>query len=211
MLNRIVLLLALLLMSTLCIAGYQWARAAAAKDIYHERLGQLQSEYRDLADQYNRAVTPKPVTELLVEDGKVSVIIRDGDGKVRTIPTEAHGSRAVYVDYAVIDGRLLIRRVFDEETAPKYATYIDDDLVQVDWDDPLADFGQAIYSTLDDGRWIISVTSNGALYLKRIENDASYDLVSRPGVREFDPVEVETADSAQSIGIGDVWRHLFGG
>lgn len=209
MLNRIVLLLALLLLMSMGIAGYQWARATAAKDIYRDRLGQLQGEFTDLAQQYNSAVTPKPVTELLVENGIVSIIIRDSAGQVQTIPTEANGQREVYVDYALIDGRLLIRRVFDEETAPKYATTVDPALLQVDWNAPGAMYGKAIYRRLEDGRWIVSVTGDGSLGLERLEGDATIDLVNQPEVKAYDPVNIQADADAEAISPGDVWHHLF--
>ncbi|MFI4862534.1 MAG: hypothetical protein ACIAXF_17855 [Phycisphaerales bacterium JB063] len=209
MFNRLVLLLAFLLLGASSLAGYQWARASVAKDVYRDRLSTVQQEYAQLADQYNQAVTPKPVTELLVRDGEISVIIREGDGTTRTIETPYLADREVFVDYALIDGRLLIRRIFDENTAPSYATMIDADLVNVDWDDEAALFGKAIYRRLDDGRWVISVTGDGSLGLKRLEPGEEAELTHRPGVQEFAPVTPPTQDDIEAIGFREVWRELF--
>lgn len=209
MFNRLVLLLAFLLLGAFSLAGYQWARASVAKDVYRDRLNSVQQEYAQLADQYNQAVTPKPVTELLVEGGKISVVIREGNGETRTIETPYLADREVFVDYALIDGRLLIRRVFDENTAPAYATMIDDELVDVDWDDAGAQFGKAIYRQLDDGRWVVSVTGDGSLGLKRLDPDEAPELTHRPGVAEFTPVTPPTHEEVEAIGIGEVWRRLF--
>ena len=209
MMNRIVLLLSALLLGALSLAGYQWARASVASDVYRDRLADIQHEYAQLADEYNQAVTPKPVTELLVEGGEISVIIRDGDGEERTIPTRFRAEREVFVDYALIEGRLLIRRIFDEDTAPKYATLIDDALLEVDWDAPGAMYGKAIYRRLEDGRWVVSVTGDGSLGLKRLEPDGERELSRHPTVREYAPVDAPDAEDTQRIGAGDVWRHLF--
>lgn len=210
MMNRLVLLLALLLLGAMSLAGYQWARASVASDVYRERLDDMQQEYAKLADDYNQAVTPKPVTELLVEDGSISVVIRTGNGGTRTIQTPYRAEREVFVDYALVDGRLLIRRIFDENTAPAYATMIDEDLVRVDWDAPGSLYGKAIYRRLEDGRWVISVTGDGSLGLKRLEDGEQTELTRHPAVREYDPVAMPDADDASRIGAGDVWRHWFG-
>lgn len=209
--NRVVLLLSALLLGAMSLAGYQWARASVASEVYRDRLGSMQQEYAALAEDYNQAVTPKPVTELLVEQGTISVIIREGGGETRTIPTHFRAEREVFVDYALIDGRLLIRRIFDEDTAPKYALQIDEQLVEVDWDDPRAMYGKAIYRRLEDGRWVISVTGDGSLGLKRLEPGEEHELTRHPAVREFAPIEVPNEDDVERIGAGDVLRHWFGG
>ncbi|XAM00547.1 hypothetical protein OT109_03985 [Phycisphaeraceae bacterium D3-23] len=209
MFNRLVLLLAILLLGAFALAGYQWARASVAKQVYRDRLGAVQKEYAQLADQYNQAVTPKPVTELLVRDGKISVVIREGDGTARTIETPYLADREVFVDYALIDGRLLIRRIFDENTAPAYATMIDAELVNVDWDDHGAMFGKAIYRRLEDGRWVISVTGDGSLGLKKLEPGEEAELTHRPGVQEYAPVAPPSPQDVEPIGFGEVWRAMF--
>ncbi len=194
------------------LAGYQWAKAGVARDIYADRLSALQTDYADLAERYNQAVTPRPVTELLVEDQTVCVVVRMGDGEIRRFPTPFNAwENELFVDYALIDGRLLIRRVFDQHTAPGSAdaVVIDPGLVEVDWDMPGALHGQAIYrNRMADGRWIISATQNGALGLTPIDADADVTLTTRPRIEQFDPVDEQAHAAADAIGVGDVWRYL---
>lgn len=191
---------------------YHWAKASVAQDIYRDRLTELQQSYNDLAEQYNQAVTPRPVTELLVEDGTVCVIVRMGDGEVKRFPTPFNAwENELFVDYAVIDERLLIRRVFDENTAPKseQAVVIDPELVQVQWNAPGAMYGQAIYrNRMADGRWIVSVTGDGSLGLKQVPIDANIQLATRPKIKEYKPITIEAQTAVDEIGFGDVWQYL---
>ena len=193
-------------------AGYQWAKASVAQEVYRDRLTSLQAEYQQLAEQYNQAITPRPVTELLVEDGLVCVIVRKGDGELVRVPTTFNAwEDELFVDYALVDGRLLIRRVFDEHTAARSdaAIVIDPGLVEVDWEDPKIPFGKAIYrSRMADGRWIISVTGDGSLGLKQISDDTAITLATRPEVKKFGPVDDRANEAVERIGVGDVWKHL---
>jgi len=194
------------------VAGYQWARSEVAQDIYRDRLVLLQNDYRALAERYNQAVTPRPVTELLIEDGKVCVVVRKGDGERVEIPTPFNAwEDELFVDYALVDGRLLIRRVFDEHTAARSekTVVVDPELVEVDWQNPSIPFGKAIYrSRMSDGRWIISVTGDGSLGLKKIDDDAKVLLETQPKVQEFAPVDEQAKEDIESIGVGEVWQYL---
>ena len=194
------------------LLGYQWAKATVAQDIYRDRLTSLQSDYQQLAEQYNQAITPRPVTELLVEDGTVCVVVRRGDGELVRVPTTFNAwEDELFVDYALVDGRLLIRRVFDEHTAARseQAVVIDPELVEVDWEDPTIPFGKAIYrSRMADGRWIISVTGDGSLGLKQIAEDSQITLAKQPEIKKFEPVDERADEAVEQIGVGDVWEYL---
>ncbi|MGB1124987.1 MAG: hypothetical protein ACPG4Q_07260 [Phycisphaeraceae bacterium] len=194
------------------LLGYQWAKATVAQDIYRDRLTSLQSDYQQLAEQYNQAITPRPVTELLVEDGTVCVVVRRGDGELVRVPTTFNAwEDELFVDYALVDGRLLIRRVFDEHTAARseQAVVIDPELVEVDWEDPTIPFGKAIYrSRMADGRWIISVTGDGSLGLKQIAEDSQITLAKQPEIKKFEPVDERADEAVGQIGVGDVWEYL---
>lgn len=209
---RLFLPLALVGLVLATVAGYQWARSEVARDIYRDRLVLLQDDYRALAERYNQAVTPRPVTELLVEDGNVCVVVRTGDGERVEIPTPFNAWKdELFVDYALVDGRLLIRRVFDEHTAASsdHAVVVDPELVEVDWQNPSIPFGKAIYrSRMSDGRWIISVTGDGSLGLKKIDDDAKVLLETQPKVEEFAPVNEQAKEDIESIGVGEVWQYL---
>lgn len=194
------------------LLGYQWAKATVAQDIYRDRLTSLQNDYQQLAEQYNQAITPRPVTELLVEDGTVCVVVRRGDGELVRVPTTFNAwEDELFVDYALVDGRLLIRRVFDEHTAARseQAVVIDPELVEVDWEDPTIPFGKAIYrSRMADGRWIISVTGDGSLGLKQIAEDSQITLAKQPEIKKFEPVDERADEAVGQIGVGDVWKYL---
>lgn len=212
MAKQIFLPLSLVAIGIASIVGYQWARANVAKDIYRDRLTSLQAEYQDLAQDYNQAITPRPVTELLVEDGTVCVIVRKGDGQLVRVPTKFNAwEDELFVDYALVDGRLLIRRVFDEHTAARsdQAVVIDPELVEVDWLDPNIPFGKAIYrSKMADGRWVISVTGDGSLGLKQVSEDTAVTLEAQPEVKKFEPIDERADEAVEKIGLGDVWKHL---
>lgn len=213
MAKRVFLPLSLVAICIASLAGYQWAKSNVAKDIYRDRLTSLQADFQALAQQYNQAITPRPVTELLVEDGTVCVIVRKGDGELVRVPTTFNAwEDELFVDYALVDGRLLIRRVFDEHTAARSdkAVVIDPELVEVDWTDPAIPFGKAIYrSKMADGRWVISVTGDGSLGLKQVSEDTTITLAVQPEVKKFEPVDERADEAIEKIGVGDVWRHLI--
>lgn len=209
--NTALLLIACVVLTATAVVGYKWAKASMAKDIYRDRLVQAQANYQQLAQQYNQAITPRPVTELLVTEGNVCVIVRQGEDIV-TIPTPFNGyDSEIFVDYAYIDGRLLIRRVFDENTAANspQAVVIDPELVGVKWDSPGAQHGKIIYKNrMSDGRWIITVTGEGSLDLRKLADDEPIQLEDRPAIREFQPVDEQANRDAEAIGVGDVWHYL---
>ena len=196
--------------------GYRSARNDLSAEIYRERLETLASEYQRLRDDYNAAVARQAVTELIVKDNTLTVRVRTPAGVVERIPTRFDPSGEIYVDYVVLDGRLWIRRLFDELTPPASGLVLDPALAGIDWTDPGAAWGQAVYRSLDEGRWIVTVTGTGALGLRRVgpADDEGLDdasLLDRPEVRDFE-TEPELADeSVREIEPGEVWRRLLGG
>ncbi|MEM7625615.1 MAG: hypothetical protein AAF333_08305 [Planctomycetota bacterium] len=192
------------------LLGYQVARDRVAADVYLERYTELNEDHNELIDQYNQAVTRTAVTELLVDDGQVSVNVRTADGQLETHPVNANPTHPIYVDYVVKDGRLLIRRVFDSKSAPDDAGVIDSKLLKIDWSDPAVRHGQAIYRQLTDGRWIVTVSGDGSLSLAKVEADVDVELLPAPQVAEFDPIN-EINQDIDRITPADVFRRLFGG
>lgn len=211
MAKRVFLPLSLAALVIATVVGYQWAKASVAKDIYRDRLAGLQADYQHLAEQYNQAITPRPVTELLVENQKICVLVRKGDGELVRVPTPFNGwENDVYVDYVLADGRLLIRRVFEIKNGQDTSkpVQVDADLVEVQWGDAVP-FGKAIYrSRMEDGRWVVSVTGDGSLTLKRVGDDEPVELATQPRIEKFDPVDERADEAVQRISIGDVWEHL---
>ncbi|MEX0655508.1 MAG: hypothetical protein WD534_06050 [Phycisphaeraceae bacterium] len=191
-------------------AGFRLAQAQLAAEVYRHRLTELSSQYEQLRGQYNEAVRRTAVTELVVEDGALSVHIRTAEGLLKTIPTELDPRREVYVDYVVVDGRLWIRRVFDDTTPPTRGVVIDPSLGQVDWDAPNVSHGKAVYRRLEEGRWIVTVTGGGALGLTPVEGDEPVELAPPPAVRDYEQVEAEVRDRLDEVSTGDVVRQLLG-
>jgi len=190
------------------LAGYQLLRIGLAADVYRIRLEETVRDYEVLRGQYNQAVRRTAVTELLVEDGKLAVAIRDAGGSIRRIETPFDPSREIYVDFVVLDGRLWIRRVFDDRTPPEQGVLIDPALAQIDWNEEPAAYGKAAYRALGPGRWVVSVTGDGSLGLTRGRDDAPAELVPPPPVRSYEPIESELDDTLRELGPAEVLRAL---
>lgn len=189
--------------------GFQGLRADIAASIYEKKLKELAGQYQDLRTRYNAAVQKTAVTELVVEGGSLRVRVRNAAGVVQEFPTPYDPSREIFVDYVVVDGRLWIRRVYDEATPPSAGLVIDPALASIDWKAPGATEGKVVYRSLEEGRWIISVSGGGALGLTNAPEPA--DLMHAPEVREFEPVEQEVEAATADLDIGDVWRWVWGG
>ncbi len=157
-------------------------------DALQERHADLQRVHEDLRNTYNEAIAKTAVTELLVEDGTLCVTIRTAEGVDRTIPTPFNPAKEIYVDYVVLDGRLWIRRVFDQDTPPGRGLVIDPTQADVDWSDPRLRHGNAVYRSLSEGRWIVTVTGDGSLGLVK-SDDAIPSLSPPPPVRDYEPLE----------------------
>jgi hypothetical protein len=193
-----------LLLGVAGLAGYQLLRAGLAGDVYRARLAQAAQDYEALRGQYNRAVRRTAVSELLVEDGRLAVRIRDAAGEIRRIETPFDPSREIYVDFVVLDGRLWIRRVFDESTPPEQAVLVDPGLAEVDWSAREQDHGKAAYRALGPGRWVVTVTGDGALALAKAEDELPAPLAPPPAVRSYEPIESELDDALRELSAGEV-------
>ncbi|BAM02718.1 hypothetical protein [Phycisphaera mikurensis] len=201
----------LVLVSAACLAGaaglgYLLLRDRIASGIYRERLVAVTAEYNQLAADYNLAVTRAAVTELLVEGGAVAVQVRSPSGPLRRIQTPYSADSEIFLDYVVLDGKLWIRRVFDDRTAPREGIVIDPALAEIDWDAEQADHGKVAYRSLADGRWVVSVSGDGSVGLKKAADDEPADLVSAPEVKDFDPL-VEAEKQVEAI----TWRDVLAG
>lgn len=198
--------LVLALLALAALASYRVIENRVEAEVYRARLEALNEDFLDLRSQYNEAVRRTAVTELVVANGGLTVVIRTAQGELKAIPTAFDPTREIYVDYVVIDGRLWIRRVFDDATAPQAGLLIDPNLATVAWDAPTAHHGKAAYRQLDEGRWVVSVTGNGTLGLaRRSEKDIS-PLVSAPVIRDYPPAAEEVRDQLSQIRAGELAR-----
>jgi len=186
----------------------QLLRTGLAADVYRARLEQVVGDYEALRGQYNQAVRRTAVTELIVADGRLSVAIRDAGGGIRTLETPFDPSREIYVDFVVLDGRLWIRRVFDDRTPPEAGVLIDPALAEIDWSAEGAAYGKATYRALAPGRWVVSVTGDGSLGLTRAREGVPAELAPAPPVRDFEPIESELGAALRELGPAEVMHAL---
>ncbi len=196
------------------LLGYNFARSNIAADLYRDRLREAVRENEAMRQTFNEVVKKTVVTELTVdEDGSVCVVFVSSDNTERIVPTPFKMGAEVYVDFIVRDGRLFLRRVFDEHTKPREALFIDSDLQTVDWKSMGSPRGSATYAQLNEkGRWVVNVTGNGALELKKADDNAKREpLVAMPKVKDYDQIEKELNTKVDEISPGDVVKSLFGG
>ena len=199
-----------LLLVILAGVGYRLAASRVETDIYRQRLSGLTGEYESLRSTYNQAVRRTAVTELLVRGGKLSVAIRTIEGVDRLIETPFDPSREIYCDYVLVDGRLWIRRVYDNYTPPYKGQVIDERFASVDWNAPNAREGKAAYRSLSEGRWVVTVTGDGALALVKADDKTPTVLSGPPPVRDYDQIEKQIADQYSHVTFGEVVRRIFG-
>src|SRR5690606_30963413 len=164
-----------------------------------------------LRDEYNTAVARTAVTELIVEDARLSIRVRTATGAERVYPAPYDPRGEIYVDYVVVDGRLWIRRVFDAATPPSQGLVIDPALAEIDFEAPGVRAGKAVYRTLGEGRWVISVTGDGSLGLQQASGPEPAELSPAPPVRDFDEIKDEARREAQRVGLLDAIKALYGG
>ena len=198
-----------LLLCVTGVVGYRWAFAKVQMDIYRDRLAGLSAEYESLRSMYNQAVRKTAVTELIVKDGRLSLAIRTIEGDNRVIDTPFDPAEEIYCDYVLMEGRLWIRRVYDSHTPPSKGLVIGDNLQQVDWNDPAARYGKAVYRSLSPGRWIVTVTGDGSLGLAKIDAKADVTLSGPPPVRDYGQLEKQINEAMAHVTVGDVLKHTF--
>ncbi len=208
MLQRIGTILGIALVAGLGLLGYAVLKSQMTAEVYRDRLVELGDEYETLRENYNRAIRKTAVTELLVEDGEVCVTIRTAEGVLKKVPTPYDPANEIYVDFVVVNGRLWIRRVFDEDTAPGSGVVINPELAAVDWDAGGAAVGKAAYRRLSDGRWAVSVSGDGSLTLAKVDDDTELDLTAPPTIEDFDLAEREAQAEVERIGPGDVLKRI---
>jgi len=211
MTNKVLAFLAVGVLALVGATGYRLVESQIAAEVYQQRLKQLSDQYSQLRDQYNEAVRKTAVTELLVKDGRLSVIVRDAGSVLRKVETPFDPADEIYVDYVVIDGRLWIRRVFSENVPARDGVTITPQWADVDWDAANAKLGKAVYRSLSEGRWRISVTGDGSLGLAKADGPVSVeDLAHAPKLGEYKPIEQEVDRKLDEIGFGEIARRLFG-
>lgn len=187
--------------------GFVATKNRIAAEIYEQKLGAMAADYQQVRSLYNQAVSKTAVTELVVEGKKLQVKVRTVAGVVKEIATPFDPAEEIYVDYAVLDGRLWIRRVFDAKTPPEKGMVIDPAIANIEWPkQPEPAVGKAVYRSLSEGRWVVTVSGDGSLGLVKVEN--SPELVAAPLVQEHKTIKEDAAREAGGVTPGDVWRWL---
>lgn len=209
MVNALKALAVLAVVVLLLLLGVRWSYMRLAAEIYRDRLRQVAIENEQLRGSYNEAVRRTAVTELRVANGKLDVAIRTLDGEERIIPTPFDPRGEIYVDFAVRDGRLWIRRVFDALTPPSLGVVIDPQLLAIDWDAPGARFGKAVYRSLSEGRWAVTVSGDGSLSLARVPDDVRTVLAPAPPVRDFEQINQEVRTRLDQFSPLELLRAMF--
>ena len=197
--------------------GFSAVRADVEAAVYRDRLETLAAEYDDLRGRYNDAVRRAVVTELIVDDAGLAVRVRTPEGVLKTVPTPFDPTREIFVDYVVLDGRVLIRRVFDADTPPSRGVLIDPGLEAVDWrtadarsDGGWIPVGKAVYRSLGPGRWVITVSGDGSLGLARAgDDDEPGEVVFAPRVEPFETLDDRIDRAMADVGWRDVVSLIF--
>ncbi len=190
--------------------GYRLVKADLTIGVYEDRLASLTRDYESLRGTYNEAVRRTAVTELVVRENQLSVHVRNAEGTLRVIETPFDPRREIYVDYAVIDSRLWIRRVFDAKTPPEQGVLIDPSLAEVDWCDQSAAHGKAVYRSLGEGRWVVSVSGDGSLSLSKANLDVPAQLTPPPTLGSYEEQKRDLEKQVGGITLGEVLKHLTG-
>ncbi len=191
------------------VVSYRLAQQRVTNDIYRQRLERIAGEYEQLRGLYNEAVRKTAVTELIVAEGQLSVEICTADGRRQSIATPFDPNDEIYCDYIVANGRLWVRRLYDQHTPPREGLLIDSALADVDWTDPAYKYGNAVYRSLSEGRWVVTVTGDGSLGLAKREDDAPTPLEPAPPVGDYAQIEAQIASELEQIRMTEVIRHLW--
>lgn len=180
-------------------AGYRVFESNVRAEVYHARLLELSEDHAALRALYDEAVRRTAVTELVVAGDRLTVVVRTAEGDVREIEAPFDPRREIYVDYVVKDGRLWIRRLFDDRTPPGDGLLIDPELYAIDWESSADGHGKAAYRALADGRWVVDVSGDGSLGLRRRSGGEVVALIAAPTVRDYAPLEEDVARALAAI------------
>ena len=185
-------------------------RAQIKAEIYRGQLEELAGSYAELTDLYNTAVRRTAVTDLIVQGDDLRVRIRDASGAERIIQTPFDPSGEIYVDFVVVNGRLWLRRVFDRHTPPSEALVIDPSADDPDWGASEASVGKAVYRSLADGVWTVTVTGDGSLGLRRSDGREPVLLTYAPEIRDFEEMERDAEAAQPRVTLSAFLRAMFG-
>ncbi len=194
-----------LLSAAICVCGYLWIREEVTSRIYQQKIQSLAADYSALAARYNHAVKQSAITELEVDQNSIAVLIRTIDGTLRRIETPYHPDKEIFIDYIVGNGRIWIRRIFDQATPPESALVIDPVWETVDWSENALKYGKVIYRSLSPGIWSIQVSGNGSLNLEPSVHSKANMLAAAPEVQSYEEIKLAMDQEVRAITLYDLW------
>jgi hypothetical protein len=184
--------------------GFMWVREGVTNRIYRDKLDELAADYAALTVHYNEAVRRSAVSELEVTEDSLNILVRTTEGIIQRIPTPYDPNREIYVDFLLGNGRIWIRRVFDDQTPPSEAIVIDPVWDIVDWESPDLSYGKAVYRSLTPGLWSIQVSGNGSLSLEPVPYTLVDRLKSAPEVRSYEEIQIAIESEIKQITFKDM-------
>jgi len=188
--------------------GYRLLETSLELDVYRERFDALERDFEGLRRQYDEAVRRTAVSELISQDGKLSVLVRTAAGELERIETPFDPSGEIYVDFVVVDGRIWIRRIFDANTPPATGLVIDPELAEIDWNRASDAQGKATYRALGEGRFVVTVSGDGSLGLEPRSGDVPVELTAAPEVKSYEPVGQVVDQRLRELQPAEVMRAL---
>ncbi|MEX0324409.1 MAG: hypothetical protein AB3N63_19790 [Puniceicoccaceae bacterium] len=196
---------------TACIVvcGFLWVKEEVTSRIYREKLATLAGDYASLAEQYNYAVRESAITELDVTEDSVTVVIRTLEGEIKRIETPYDPKTEIFVDYLVGNGRIWIRRIFDQATPPAEALVIDPVWEHADWSSKDLKYGKVVYRALEPGIWSIQVSGSGALSLEPAGSSSIQALIPSPEIKSYEEIQLNLDQEVREIGAADLWNYLL--
>ena len=209
--TRIVQLAFLALFAGIALGvGYNLVLNRISTGIYREKLAALSADYAELHARYQELTKRTAITELVVTPERVTVAVVDASGQIATVETPFDPEDEIYVDYANVNSRLWIRRVYSDRTPPEQGVVIDPALADIDWKGGHAAYGKAIYRQLQPGRWIVTVTGGGALELEQSPYTKTRRLQRPPSIVSYPELENAVRTEMDGVGFFDVLRYAFG-
>jgi hypothetical protein len=197
-------------------ALYTHSKGNIVASIYRERLRAVTEDYRELRGLYNQVVKKTAVTELVLRDGELRVVVRTAEGVLKDIPTGLDPRREIHVEYVARDGRLWIRRVYtltDPDSggrADALVVTVDPGLRDPPWAKDADLQGLSVFrKDLSEGRWVVTTTGNAALALTKLAPGESSDLAGPPRVRDYRQIEREIQGEIDRLTATDVLERLF--
>ena len=195
----------LLAVAALLYGGYRVLREGARASVYRQRLQELSEKNSALRERFNHVISETAVTELRVQDGKLTAAVVSPEGVLQTLDLSYSPQSEIHVDYIIRGGRLWIRRVYDQDTPPQQGTLIDPKLANIKFRSD--EHGISIYRTLGEGRWVISVTPNGALSLQQQPlSSGPTKLFAAPEIMDFEALEQDANQQLDQVSALDLLK-----